>query len=129
MTSIAGASLLLMPSAPPDTLPIATGTAFTATDTSYWTAQFTVGSTGGTLVGAWTAYNGSGSVSLEVVNGTVSKPPNVYLCPRIVLRWQERNGTVDAALTPGPHTVFWTTGYCSAAERIVVTQTIEIIPS
>ena len=130
VTSVIGAYLLLTPSAPPNSLPILAGTAFTANESVGWVAHFTVGAAGGTLVGAWTAYDGSGFLGLDVVNGTVSKSPNVFLCPRIIVfRWAERNGTVDVSLVPGPYTVYWTAGYCASAQQIVVTQTIEVVPS
>lgn len=129
VTSVIGAYLVLTPFAPPNSLPVLAGTAFTASDSMDWVAHVAVGPTGGTLVGAWTAYNGSGFLGLDVVNGTVPKPPNVLLCPRIVLRWAERNGTVDVSLAPGPYTVYWTAGYCASAQQILVTQTIEVVPS
>ncbi len=129
VTGFAAAYFLLAPSAPPSTLPILAGTDFTATEAVNWTAHLTVGPSGGTLVGAWTAYNGTGSITLDVVNGTASKPPNRYVCPLIVFRWPEQNGTVDLALPSGPYTIFWTAGFCSSAASIVVTQTIQIEPA
>jgi hypothetical protein len=129
VTSVVGAYLLLTPSAPPDSLPVLAGTAFTANESLHWVAHFTVGAAGGALVGAWTAYDGSGFLGLDVVNGTVSKPPDVFLCPLILIHWSERNGTVNVPVAPGPHTVYWTAGYCSSAQQIVVTQTIEVVPA
>ena len=130
VSSVVGANLLVTPSTPPTSLPIHPGTLFSANASATWVAHFTTGAAGGTLVGAWTAYNGSGFLSLEVVYGTVSKPPNVYLCPLIaIFHWQERNGTVDIPVGPGPHTMFWTAGYCSSAQEIVVTETIDLAAS
>ncbi len=129
VTGFAGAYFLLSPSAPPSTLPILEGTDFTRTEAVNWTAHLTVGPSGGTLVGAWTAYNGTGYITLDVVNGTGSKPPNRYLCPLVLFAWREQNGTVDLALPPGPYTIFWTAGFCSSAASIVVTQTIQIEPA
>ena len=40
--------------------------------------------------------------------------------------WTRFNGTIDAPVTAGPHTMYWTTGYCSDASKIVVTEPILI---
>ena len=129
VTSAVGAYLLLASAAPPTTLPVPAGTDFSSAQAANWTAHVAVGASGGMLTGAWTAYDGSGFIRLEVVNGTVSKPPNVYLCPLLIPSWTQQNGTVDVARAPGPYTVFWTTGYCSSATSIVVTQTIQVLPA
>ena len=128
VTAVAGAYLLLAPAAPLDGLPVLAGMAFDANESLHWVAHFTVGPSGGTLTGAWTAYRGSGFLSLTVANGTVSKPPvNVYMCP-LLLAWTESNGTVNRALAPGPYTVYWNEGMCASASQIVVTQAIQVVP-
>ena len=129
IASVAGAYLLLAAAAPRTTLPIRAGTDFSSAQATNWTAHVTVGASGGMLVGAWTAHDGSGLIRLDVVNGTVSKPPNVYMCPVTVPQWSVQNGTVNVVIGPGPHTVFWTAGYCSSAESLVVTETIEVVPA
>ncbi len=113
----------------PVTLPVPAGTAFSANVTEHWAAHFTVGSTGGSVVGAWTAYRGFGAIRLIVVNGTVSKPwpPPVYYCP-LLYAWEQSNGTADTPLGPGSYTAYWSTGYCSSASEIVVTRTIQVVP-
>ena len=123
-----GAVLLLTPPALPTSLPVPAGTAFTVSDSVNWTVHFRVPSAGGTLVGAWTAYDGLGAVGLIVVNGTVSRPfPPQILC-QLLPRWAVQNGSVDRALAPGAYTVYWNTGYCAYASQIVVTQAIQILP-
>ena len=124
-----GAYLLLTSSVPPSSIPVPAGTTFTSAQALNWTAHFTVGAAGGTLVGAWTAYNGSGFLILVVVNGTVSRPSGPVVCPLVVYVWQERNGTVDVPLAPGPYTMYWSAGYCSSAQSIVVTRTIQLAPA
>lgn len=121
------AYVMLSSSAPATTLPIPVGTTFTANATEHWAAHLTVGFGGARLVGAWTAYNGSGFVALAIVNGTVDKPwpPPPLLCP-LLLAWSELNGSVDRSLTSGPYTIYWTTGFCSSAQQIVVTQPIQL---
>ncbi len=127
--AVVGAFLLTTSATPPTTLPILAGTAFNANESLDWVAHFTVGPSGGTLTGAWTAYQGWGFVSLILVNGTVSKPPvNVYMCP-LLHSWAESNGSIDRALLPGPYTVYWDQGFCAGASQIVVTQTIQVVPS
>ena len=124
-----GAYILLMPVGLPTSLPIPAGTAFTMSDSDNWTAHFSVGSNGGTLIGGWTAYDVLGYVGLVVVNGTVPKPPPLFiLCPRLPFS-AEQNGTADQVLAPGAHTVYWSTGSCSAASQIVVTRTIRVVPA
>ncbi len=114
----------------PTNLPIPAGTVFTANETQHWVAHFTVGPLGGRLTGAWTAYSGSGFITLVVVNGTVDKPwpPPPLMCP-LLYSWTEQNGTVNDALGPGAYSVYWSTGYCSSVDRIVVTQPITLAPS
>ncbi len=110
------------------TLPVAAGTVFTANLTEHWAAHFTVGPSGGRLVGAWTAYQGAGLIGLIVVNGTVSKPwpPPVAFCPAM-MAWAQQNGSIDRSLASGPYTIYWSTGYCSTAMRIEVTQTLQVV--
>jgi len=122
------AYFLLAAGSVPQSLPIPAGTTFTANESEQWVAHFTVGAAGGRLVGGWTAYDGSGGIYLVVVNGTVSKPwpPPPLMCP-LILSWGEINGTIDLPVGPGPHTAYWSTGYCSAASRIVVTRTIQVL--
>ncbi len=123
------AAYLLLGSSPPEGfLPIFAGTVFTRAEAATWVAHFTVGPLGGRLVGAWTAYNGSGFFGFMVVNGTVSKPPTGSLCPLVFSHWAERNGTEDMTLAPGPYTASWTTGVCSSAAEIDVTQTLQLLP-
>ena len=126
VTSFVGGYLLLAPTALASTLPIRAGTTFTANDTATWVAHFSVGPSGGRLVGAWTAYTGSGIVRLVVVNGTVSKPPEIMVACPLMYSWTESNGTVNTFLPGGPYTVYWSTGFCSYASRIVVTQPIQV---
>ncbi len=128
VTSVGGAFLILSSAAPPTMLPVPAGMEFSSAQAASWTAHVDVGAAGGTLVGAWTATDGSDFVRLEAVNGTVSKPPNVYMCPLLLPSWSQQNGTVDVALGPGPHTVFWSVGYCTSARSIVVTQAIQVVP-
>ncbi len=122
-----GGYLVLSPYALGSSLPIPAGTVFSQNDTEHWVAHFTVGPGGGRLTGAWTAYDVSGFVSLVVVNGTVDKPwpPPAIACPLLVV-WQEMNGTIDRALAPGSYTIYWSTGFCSTASQIRVTQAIQI---
>ncbi len=128
VATVGGAYILLAGGPVPETLPIPAGTTFTANETDHWVATFAAGPLGGRLEGAWTAYTGSGFITLVVVNGTVSKPwpPPVLFCP-LLLAWEQMNGTVDVAVGPGPHTVYWSTGSCSFAREIVVTQPIQLV--
>ncbi len=129
VVGFAGAYLLLSPTALAASLPVPAGTVFTSNDTVHWVAHFAVGPAGGRLVGAWTAYDGSGFVGLVVGNGTVAKPPPpgpVVECP-LLLAWAETNGTVDRVLAPGPYTVYWGSGVCSYAASIDVTQTLQVV--
>ena len=125
VTGAVGGYLLL--STPPTGLPIPAGTVFSMNETEQWAVHFSVGPSGGRLTGAWTAYDGIGYVGLVVVNGTVNKPsPPVPLhCP-LLQSWTEWNATISRTLHPGAFTVYWNTGFCAAAERIVVTQTIQL---
>lgn len=125
-----GLYFLVLAGAVPGTLPIPGGATFTANQTEHWAAHFAVGPLGGRVVGAWTAYTGSGFIALVVVNGTVSKPwpPPPIACP-LLYSWEQRNGTIDVAVGPGPYTVYWSTGHCASAQRIVVTQPIQVIPA
>jgi len=126
-----GAYVLVSGRAPPTSLPVDAGTVFTANGMDTWAAHFTVGPTGGTLVGGWTAYDGIGWVDLVLMNGTVPKPapPSGPInCP-LLRSWSWSNGSVDRALTAGPYTVYWSTGVCSSARQIDVTQTIQVIPA
>jgi hypothetical protein len=110
-------------------LPVPAGTVFTSNESEVWAAHFTVSPGGGRLVGAWDAFNGYGAIEFFVVNGTVPRPspsPGIYMCP-ILFHWNESNGTIDVPLGPGAHTAYWTTGYCSNSDRIVVTQTIQVV--
>ncbi len=128
VTAGMGAVLLLIPSAPPESLPVAVGTEFTRNETFAWAAHFMVGPSGGTLVGAWVVYDGFGDVGPVVVNGTVPKPspaPGVYHCPAL-FHWAESNGTVNRPLAAGPYTVYWNTA-CAYATQIAVTQTIQVV--
>ncbi len=130
VTAAVGAFLLLSPSVPPESLPVAVGTEFTWNETDRWVAHFTTGPSGGTLVGAWAAYEGFGDVGPVVVNGTVPKPspaPGIYHCPAL-FRWAEINGTVNRPLAPGAYSVYWNT-VCAYATQIVVTQTIQVVAS
>ncbi len=123
-----GLYILVVGGSLPSGLPIPAGTTFTANETERWVATFTAGPLGGRLEGAWTAYTGSGFITLVVVNGTVSKPwpPPVLFCP-LLYAWDQMNGTIDVAVGPGPHTVYWSTGSCSSAQEIVVTQPIQLV--
>ncbi len=104
------------------------GTVFTANETQQWAVHFTVGLSGGTLVGGWAAYHGDGVIVLLVVNGTVSKPwpPPLRMCPHLH-SWYEYNGSVDLTLSAGAYTAYWSTGYCSYAQEIDVTQTLQVV--
>lgn len=127
VTGFVGGYLLLAPGAIATALPIPAGTTFTSNDTMHWVVHFTVGAGGGRLVGAWTAYNGAGYIGLVVANGTVSKPPQLaVICP-VPVAWEQSNGSVDRALAPGNYTIYWSTGFCSFAARIVVTRAIEVV--
>ncbi len=81
-------------------------------------------------MGGWTEYDGIGPVPLNVVNGIVSKPSppsGVYMCP-LEVRFAQANGSVNRSLAPGPYTIYWGT-FCTNANEIVVTQTIEVVSS
>ncbi len=122
------AYFLVIAGPPPQTLPVASGTVFSSSMTEHWAAHFTVGASGGRLVGSWTAYDGAGQITLIVVNGTAEKPwpPPVLHCP-LMSYWAQYNGTVDESLTAGAYTAYWSTGYCSSAAEIVVTQMIQVV--
>ncbi len=129
VVATAGAAYVFILAGPPSpTLPVAAGTVFTANMTEHWAAQFTVGPSGGRFVGAWTAYQGAGLIVLIVVNGTVSKswPPPAIFCPLLV-SWAQQNGSIDRSLAAGTYTAYWSTGYCSTATRIEVTQTLQVV--
>ncbi len=108
------------------TLPIPAGTVITADQAATWVAHFRVGPGGAVLIGAWTAFNGSGYAGLIVVNGTVSKPnpTGIYACP-LMFAFEEKNGTLDSRLQPGPYTIYWGT-ICSYAAEYVITQPVEL---
>ena len=130
VVATAGAAyFLVVAGSLPGTLPVPAGTRFTANASEQWVAHFTVAANGSRIVGAWTAYSGTGWITLIVVNGTVSKPwpPPVRMCP-LLLSWPEYNGSIDEPLGAGPHTAYWNTGYCASAAQIVVTQTIQLAP-
>ncbi len=121
-----GAYFYLSPQSLPATLPIPEGMTFTVNDSASWTAYFNVSATDVRLVGAWTAFQGYGLVGLRVVNGSMAKPgPFLLRCP-LLQHWAQSNGSIDEPVGPGPHTIFWTTGYCSGAMRIEVTQSIRL---
>ncbi len=113
----------------PQSLPVPAGTVFTGNNTQQWAVHFTVGPAGGSFMGGWTAYHGFGAIVLIVVNGTVSKPwpPPLRMCPQL-FSWYEYNGSIDQTLSAGAYTVYWSTGYCSNANEIDVTQTIQLNP-
>src|SRR5438128_12694183 len=112
-------------STPPRTLPIWSGTEFSRSAPSSWAAHFTVYGGGTQIVGAWTAFNGLGYPTLIVVNGTVSRPSeDLVRCPEL-RNWPELNGTIDVAVDPGPHTIYW--GVCAGASRIVITETVRLV--
>ncbi len=126
VVAFVGGYLLLLPAALATSLPVPAGTVFTSNDTGHWALHFTVGASGGRLVGAWTAYNGYGYVGLVVANGTVAKPPQLaVMCP-LLYAWTQSNGSVDRVLAPGPYTIYWSAGFCASAQRIVVTQSIHL---
>ncbi len=126
--AVAGAYAVLTFAAPSGTLPVVAGTTFTWNATMSWVAHFSVGPGGGRLVGAWTEYDGIGPVPFVVVNGTVPKPspqPGMYMCP-LERVFSRANGTVGEILAPGAYTVYWGT-FCTHAEAIVVTQTLQVV--
>ncbi len=121
--SIGGAVIIL--TALPTSLPVPVGTTFTENATQTWLVHFSVSATGSRLVGAWTAYDGSGFPSLVVVDGTVGRPPDyVYRCP-LIQPWTEYNGSLDVAVDSGPHTLFWSG--CFAASRVVITEAVQLV--
>lgn len=128
------AYFLLLSGSLPQTLPVAAGTAFSSNESREWVVHFTVGATGGRLVGGWTAYNGFGLIRLDVANGTVSKDYGslLRLCQPLSAwtqaNWTQANGTVDTVLVPGAYTLYWTAGLCSSANEIVVTRAIRVVP-
>ena len=130
---LVGSFVLLSPPAPPapaSSLPVPAGSVFTASVAEEWAAHFTVGPGGGTLQGSWTAYDGSGTIELVLENATVSKPPpptGPVNCPGIY-PWVEQLGTINTFLPAGPFTVYWGT-VCANASRIVLTQTLEVLPA
>lgn len=131
VVATAGAAYFVFAEPPvPVTLPVPGGATFTSNATVHWAAHFTVGASGGRLVGAWTAYHGQGDLELIVANGTVPKPApgGIYECPALFL-WNERNGTVHMLLGPGAYTIYWNTGSCASAAQIMVTQTIQVVAS
>lgn len=119
-----------IPGHPAELLPVPSGTVFSLNETEHWAAHFVVGPAGGRLLGSWTAYDGYGLITLVVVNGTVEKPwpPPVLFCPRL-RNWAQYNGTVNVSLMAGSYTAYWSTGSCSSAAEIVVTQPIQVISS
>ncbi len=104
-------------------LPVPAGTVFAGSAIQTWSLHFNVSGSGSGLVGAWTAYHGLGYPALVIVAGTVGRPDLPGHCP-ILPRWAEYNGSIDAWVPPGPHTVFW--GICFGASEIVVTQPIRL---
>lgn len=125
------AAILLYPYAAAwNSLPVPAGTEITSDQALLWVAHFSVGPGGGTLVGAWTAYSGAGDLGPTVVNGTVEKPqpaPGLYSCP-MEFPWDQTNGTLEERLAPGAYTMYWNT-FCLHFSKIVVTQTIQVVPS
>ncbi len=111
----------------PTPLLVPAGRAFSENEAQTWVLHFTVSGAGAHVVGAWTAFDGYGWIGLVVLNGTVEKPwpPPVLFCP-LEYAWTRFNGTLDVPVTAGPHTMYWTTGYCSGASKIVVTEPIVI---
>ncbi len=110
-----------------NTLPIPVGTELTWDQAVLWVAHFSVGSGGGTLVGAWTAFDGAGNLGPVVLNGTVAKPqpaPGLYSCP-MEFPWDQTNGTLDESLPPGAYTMYWNT-FCLHFSKIIVTQTFQL---
>ena len=118
---VAGAYALSVPTA----LLVPAGRVFSETEAQTWVLHFTVSGAGAHVVGAWTAFDGYGWIGLVVLNGTVEKPwpPPLLFCP-LEYAWTRFNGTIDVPVTAGPHTIYWTIGYCSDASRIVVTEPI-----
>ncbi len=91
----------------PTTLPIWTGTEFNRSSPADWVAHFTVYGAGIRIVGAWTAFDGVGYPMLIVFDGTLTGNAGYRgFCPNLQ-RWPERNGTIEVAVDPGPHTIYW----------------------
>ncbi len=120
--------LAALPGALPTSLPILTGTVFRGNATQTWVLHFNISGTGLRLVGAWTAYDGHGfPPALELRNGTVERPPDyLFRCPPLQ-PWAEANGSIDTAVSPGSHTMYW--GACSSASTIQITQAVQLTRS
>jgi len=123
---VAGAAAYVL--SVPTVLVVPAGRVFSESEAQTWARHFTVSGAGAHVVGAWTAFDGYGWPGLVVLNGTVEKPwpPPILFCP-LEHSWTRFNGSIDVPVTTGPHTVYWTTGYCSDASKIVVTEPILIV--
>ena len=127
---IGGAYVLLTPPQRlPTRLPIREGTTFSRNDTWSWAAYVDVRVPGSRLVGAWTAFDGAGVMTLVVANGSVPAPggPSLNSCPRAVL-WAESNGSIDERGGMGPHTVHWGGGCTGTASKVVVVEAVQLAP-
>ncbi len=114
----------------PASLLVPAGRVFYESEAQTWVLHFTVPGAGARVVGAWTAFDGYGWLGLAILNGTVEKPwpPPLLFCP-LERSWPRFNATIDVPVAPGTHTIYWTTGYCSGASKIVVTEPILIVHS
>ncbi len=111
-------------------MPVASGSVFTPTVMEVGAAPFTVGPGGGTLEGAWTAYDGWGNAGLVLENATESKPPpppGPIMCP-LLHSWSEQSGSLSTVLAAGPYSVYGDT-FCVGASRIVLPQTLQGTPA
>ncbi len=111
-------------SGPPRSLPIPAGTVFSDQEARVWTAQFDVRGLGGRVVGTWTAYDGAGWRDLVVVNGSASPTSDTFRCP-LMHPWDRYNGSIDVAVGPGLHTLYWAP--CGRAASTLVNVDIALV--
>jgi hypothetical protein len=123
VVSIGGAAIFL--TALQASLPIPAGTTFIGNTTQTWIVHFNVSATGGRLVGAWIAFDGTGDPTLVVLDGIHTRPPDYMYSCQPLQHWTEYNGSIDAAVNPGTHTLYW--GPCFGALKIVITETIRVV--
>ncbi len=126
--AIAGAFFLLVPPSASGTIFIAAGTEFNYSASLNWAIFFNVTSPGARLVGAWTDFGTAGNVSLIMGNGTVPRPGYhfIHTCPAPP-SLPEVNATVNLPVAAGPHSLYWGTGFCWGATRIVVTDSVRLV--
>ncbi len=124
---MAGAYFFLVPPSASGTILIPAGTEFNYTAALSWAIFFNVTSPAARLVGAWTDFGAAGNVSLIVGNGSVPRPGYhvIRTCPPPP-NLPEVNGTLNLPVAAGPHSLYWGTGFCWGATRILVTDPVRL---